>query len=75
MLSIKNYKLPSPRWFRILKKVVSWATNLTLTILVLYIPEESKTMLVAKIIQSSIMEGIDIFLAETQNEGGADAGA
>lgn len=75
MLSIKNYKVPSPKWFRVLKKAISWATNLTLAILVLYIPEDAKAMLIAKIIQSSLMEGLDIFIGELQNEGGADAGA
>lgn len=69
--SIKNYKVRSPKWFKVLKKSVSWVTNLTIAILMVYIPEEAKEMLLAKIIQSSLMEGIDIFIGE--NEGGADA--
>lgn len=73
MLSIKNYKVPSPKWFRVTKKIVSWASNITIAILIVYIPEESKEILVAKLIQSSAMELIDIFIGEFQNEGGADA--
>lgn len=69
-LSVKNYKLPSPRWFRVTKKIISWATNITLAVLVMYIPEESKTLIVAKLIQSSLMELLDILIAES--EGGGD---
>lgn len=69
-LSIKNYKLPSPKWFRVTKKIISWATNIILTILVMYIPEESKTLVISKIAQSSIMELFDILMAES--EGGTD---
>lgn len=70
-LSFQNYKLPSPKWFRVAKKIISWATNITLAILVMYIPEESKTLVVCKIVQSSIMELLDILMAESG--GGEDA--
>lgn len=68
-LSVKNYKLPSPRWFRVTKKIISWATNITLAVLVMYIPEESKTLIVAKLIQSSLMELLDILIAESEGGG------
>lgn len=63
-LSLNNGRLPSPYWFRLTKKIVSWASNLTLAILVLYIPEDSKTLLVCKLIQSGSMEFFDLILAE-----------
>ena len=63
-ISIKNRHLPAPYWFRLTKKIVSWASNLTLAILVLYIPEDSKTLLVCKLIQSGSMEFFDLILAE-----------
>jgi len=65
---MKNFKLPSPRWFRITKKIISWATNLTIGCLVIYIPEESKTLIIAKLIQSSITELLDSFMAELETE-------
>jgi hypothetical protein len=63
-VSFNNRHLPAPYWFRITKKIVSWASNLTLAILVLYIPEDSKTLLVCKLIQSGSMEFFDLILAE-----------
>ena len=72
---LKNMKSPSPKWFRVTKKIVSWTTNVTLAILVVYIPEDAKAMIIAKIAQSSLMELFDLILAEVQNEGGGDAGA
>jgi hypothetical protein len=60
---LKNASLPAPKWFRILKKLVSWLTTLTLAICMIYLPEDSKTLLVIKLIQSSIMELFDTILA------------
>ncbi len=65
-ISTKNVHLPSPKWFRITKKVVSWATTFTMAILVLYIPEDSKTLLIIKLIQSGVMELMDVLMAESQ---------
>ena len=65
---MKNINTPAPYWFRITKKIVSWASNLTLAILVLYIPEDSKTLLVCKLIQSGSMEFFDLILAEHPKE-------
>jgi hypothetical protein len=65
-LSFSNTHLPAPYWFRLTKKIVSWASNLTLAILVLYIPEDSKTLLVCKLIQSGSMEFFDLILADVE---------
>lgn len=63
---MQRIQIPSPKWFRIAKKTVSWITNLTLGVLVFYIPEESKPLLIGKIIQSTTMEFIDAILVEIE---------
>jgi hypothetical protein len=65
-ISFKNFSLPSPRWFRLTKKILSWSTTLTLAICMIYIPEDSKTLLVLKLVQSSTMEFLDSLLADEQ---------
>jgi len=62
-IGLKNVKQPAPRWFRITKKLVAWGTNLTLAICMVYLPEDSKTLLVIKLVQSSVMELLDSVLA------------
>lgn len=66
-ISFKNFSLPSPHWFRIAKKILSYSTTLTLAICLIYIPENSKMLLVLKLIQSSTMEFLDSLLAEEPN--------
>ncbi len=66
-ISFKNFALPSPKWFKITKKVLSWSTTLTLAICMIYMPENSKMLLVLKLIQSSTMEFLDSLLAEEPN--------
>lgn len=66
-ISFKNFSLPSPKWFRITKKILSWSTTLILAICMIYISEDSKTLLVLKLIQSSTMEFLDSLLAEESN--------
>ncbi len=65
-LSPKNVSLPSPKWFRITKKVVSWVSNITIAICLLYLPEDSKTLLIIKLLQSGVMELMDMLMAESQ---------
>ncbi len=62
------YNSPSPLWFRRTKRIVSWATTLTISICMLYMPEDSKTLLVIKLCQSGIMELLDGFLNEVTQE-------
>lgn len=65
-LSTNNISVLSPKWFRITKKVISWVSTLTISILMLYIPEDSKTLLIIKLCQSGAMELLDMLMAETQ---------
>lgn len=65
-ISTKNFNSPAPYWFRITKKIISWATTLSLGICMIYIPEDSETLLLIKLIQSSIMELFDSVLANGQ---------
>ena len=60
---VSNFNLPSPRWFRVLKKVVSWGTNLAIGLLMILYPDNTQMLLVIKLVQSSTMELFDSLMA------------
>ena len=61
---IKNSLAPSPQWFVITKKVVSWVTTTTLAVLLLTMPENAMAIAITKLCQSSLMELLDSLIIE-----------
>jgi hypothetical protein len=64
-LSISNSGKRSPRWFRILKKVLSNTENTVLGILLIMgYSSDAPAMLIYKLASSFIMNNLDTILAE-----------
>lgn len=63
-LSIKNYKKPPPRWFRLTKKVLSLTLNTVITaLLILGYTNDSLVLLFIKLGESYVMNLLDTLLS------------
>ena len=66
-LSYKNIYKPAPRWFRILRLLVSWTVNLIIVILlVLGYDSEGTVLALIKVIESAIGNLFESLLAEIE---------
>jgi len=65
-LSYKNVYKPAPRWFRLLRIIISWIVNLVLLIMVALDYGDTKIMIIVKVIQSAIGDLFQSLLAEVE---------
>jgi|LakMenEpi03Aug12_release.lakeMendotaPanAssembly.Ray.scaffolds.fasta_scaffold2791740_2 hypothetical protein len=65
-LSYKNVYKPAPRWFRLLRIIISWIVNLVLLIMISLDYGDTKIMIIVKVIQSAIADLFQSLLAEVE---------